>query len=111
MDNELIKGTLALVVLALLSRRAMYGYEIASTVSRETEGDFQWKEGSLYPCLHKLERDGLVVSRWEEPEGQRRRKYYALTDAGRLTLAGKSAAWTRLQRAVNTILEKYHERA
>ena len=89
----------------------MYGYEIASTVSRETDGDFQWKEGSLYPCLHKLERDGLVESRWEGPEGLRRRKYYALTDAGRAALADRTAAWARLQKAVNIVLEKHHEQA
>ena len=73
----------------------MYGYEIAATVARDTDGVFQWKEGSLYPCLHKLERDGLVASRWEQAAGERKRKYYALTEEG----AGRS-------RSKNGLLEQ-----
>ena len=62
MDSELLKGTLSLLILSLLQRRPMYGYEIVKTVCDETDGALEWKEGSLYPCLHKLERDGLVRS-------------------------------------------------
>jgi len=106
MDSELIKGTLALVILSLLSREPKYGYQIASTVARETDGDFDWKAGSLYPSLHKLEKTGLIRGEWHgEPEG-RRRKYYYLTEAGKKTLEEKTAAWNSITRAVNRILEK-----
>jgi transcriptional regulator len=106
MDSELLKGTLSLLILSLLSRRAMYGYELAATVQADTDGAFVWREGSLYPSLHKLEADGLVEGTWEEKEGGRRRKYYHLTKAGRAALKEKAAAWAELTRAVGQILEK-----
>src|SRR5205823_7294175 len=80
MDTELLKGTLSLLILSLLSRKAMYGYEIAATVHRDTDGTFTWREGSLYPSLHKLEADGLVAGQWEEKETGRKRKYYHITE-------------------------------
>jgi PadR family transcriptional regulator PadR len=104
MDTELVKGTLSLVILSLLSRKPMYGYEIVTTVREETDGAFQWKEGSLYPSLHKLERSGLVRGRWEGGPG--RRRYYHLTQAGRAALAEKSTSWAQLCRAIRRVLEK-----
>ena len=90
MDPELIKGTLTLLVLKLVSRRPLYGYAIAETVREYTDGAFSWTEGSLYPCLHKLESAGLIDSRWEGDPGTRRRKYYAITPAGRKVLAAEN---------------------
>jgi len=109
MDTELVKGTLSLLILSLLSRKAMYGYEIVTTVSEDTSGTFQWKEGSLYPSLHKLERAGLIRGQWEGESGRRRRKYYHLTEAGRVALAEKKQSWAQLSRAVGQVLEKTHE--
>ena len=111
MDTELLKGTLSLLILSLLSRKAMYGYEIAATVHRDTDGAFTWREGSLYPSLHKLEADGLVVGEWEEKETGRKRRYYHITDQGRKSLAEKERSWAELCRAVNGILEKSHGQA
>ena len=88
MDTELLKGTLSLLILSLLSRKAMYGYEIAATVHRDTDGAFTWREGSLYPNLHKLEADGLIVGEWEEKETGRKRRYYKITRSGRTALKG-----------------------
>jgi len=109
MDTELVKGTLSLLILSLLSRRPMYGYEIAMTVARETGGAFQWKEGSLYPALHRLERDALIRGEWQGEPGGRRRKYYALTDGGREALRERIAHWGQLHQAVNQVLEKSNE--
>ena len=106
MDTELVKGTLSLLILALLSRRAMYGYEIAATVHRDTDGTFTWREGSLYPSLHKMEADGLIVGQWEEKETGRKRRYYHITRKGREALKGKVQSWGELCRAVTRILEK-----
>jgi len=106
MDSELVKGTLALLILALLSRKSMYGYELAATVHRDTDGAFTWREGSLYPNLHKLEQGGLIVGEWEEKETGRKRRYYKITRSGRAALAEKVQAWHDLARAVNGILEK-----
>src|SRR2546423_831938 len=105
MDSELVKGTLALLILSLLGRKRMYGYELASTVHRETDGAFTWKEGSLYPSLHKLQADGLIEGQWEDNQTARRRRYYRITKKGRALLAEKIRDWDQLQRAVNRVLE------
>ena len=106
MDTELLKGTLALLILSLLNRKAMYGYEIAATVHRDTNGAFTWREGSLYPSLHKMEAEGLIVGRWEEKETGRKRRYYHITKKGREALRDKVQSWADLCEAVNRILEK-----
>jgi PadR family transcriptional regulator len=110
MDTELIKGTLTLLILSLLSRKPMYGYEIVATVKEETGGAFEWKAGSLYPSLHKLENEGLVSAEWEGEAGTRRRKYYHITDAGRAALGEKNESWRQVSQAVNQILENSDER-
>ena len=106
MDTELLKGTLSLLILSLLSRKSMYGYEIAATVHRDTDGAFTWREGSLYPNLHKMEADGLIVGEWEEKETGRKRRYYRITKKGREALREKVQSWKDLYQAVNQILEK-----
>jgi PadR family transcriptional regulator PadR len=106
MDTELLKGTLSLLILSLLSRKSMYGYEIAATVHRDTDGTFAWREGSLYPSLHKMEANGLITGEWEEKETGRKRRYYRITKDGRAALRGKVQSWTELFHAVNRILEK-----
>jgi len=111
MDTELLKGTLSLLIMSLLSRKPMYGYELATTVGLDTHGAFEWKEGSLYPALHKLEKEGLIRSKWQGKPGTRRRKYYHLTEAGRKELAQKSESWNQLCRAVGQVLEKSNERS
>ena len=109
MDTELIKGTLSLLILSLLKRKAMYGYELAATVKQETDGAFEWKAGSLYPSLHKLEKDGLVRAQWQgKPEG-RQRKYYHLTETGEAILAEKIKAWASISQAVDQVLERPNE--
>ncbi|HEV3237641.1 MAG TPA: PadR family transcriptional regulator [Gemmataceae bacterium] len=106
MDSELLKGTLSLLILSLLSRKAMYGYEIAATVHRDTNGTFTWREGSLYPNLHKLQAEGMIVGEWEEKETGRKRRYYHITPKGKKALAEKVNSWSQLCQAVNCILEK-----
>lgn len=106
MDAELIKGTLSLIILSLLSRRPMYGYEIVTTVKEETGGVFEWKAGSLYPSLHKLEKGGMIRGQWEGEPDSRQRKYYHITEAGRTALAEKETSWAQLYGAVNQIMEK-----
>jgi PadR family transcriptional regulator, regulatory protein PadR len=111
MDTELLKGTLSLLILSLLSRRAMHGYEIAATVHRDTDGAFTWREGSLYPNLHKLEAGGLIAGEWEEKETGRKRRYYHITPAGRAALQEKLQAWNELCQAIGRVLEKSHGQA
>ncbi len=106
MDAELLKGTLSLLILSLLSRKSMYGYEIAATVHKDTDGAFTWREGSLYPNLHKLEADGFITGAWEEKETGRKRRYYRLTKKGKDALREKVQSWTELRQAVECVLEK-----
>jgi PadR family transcriptional regulator, regulatory protein PadR len=110
MDTELFKGTLALLILSMLSRKPMYGYELATSVHRLSGGAFTFKEGSLYPSLHKLQAEGLLTGEWEEgpsAEGPgRKRRYYHITAKGRAALAEKVASWKELCSGVNHILEK-----
>jgi DNA-binding PadR family transcriptional regulator len=118
MDTELLKGTLSLLILSLLQRKAMYGYEIAATVHKDTAGAFTFKEGSLYPSLHKLEAEGLIVGQWEEAPagdggeggtgGGRKRRYYHLTPKGKGALREKVDSWNELVKAVSAVLEKRH---
>ena len=81
-NKELMHGSVEVVILKLLSEHDMYGYEMIKTVNERSNGYFQWREGSLYPCLHKLESDGLVNSYSREGNGKIRR-YYTLTNSGR----------------------------
>jgi DNA-binding PadR family transcriptional regulator len=84
----------------------MSGYELAATVHRDTDGAFQWREGSLYPSLHKLEQSGLITGEWEEKETGRKRRYYHITKDGRAALKEKLESWSDLCAAVHQILEK-----
>ena len=111
MDTELVKGTLSLLILSLLTRSSMYGYEIAATVHRETDGAFTWREGSLYPALHKLQADGLIAGEWEEKETGRKQRYYKITSKGRTAFREKQQSWSALCQAVDRILENSHGQA
>jgi PadR family transcriptional regulator PadR len=106
-SQELIKGTVVPVVLALLKDGARYGYEMCQAVEARTNGALRWSEGTLYPVLHKLEADGLVRAQWRDAgaaEGGRRRRYYALTGAGRRELKRRSAEWKTFADAVGHML-------
>jgi len=103
-DPDLVRGTLNTMLLEVISRRPMYGYEICKTVNARTDGYFNLREGSLYPALHKLEQEGLLKSFWEQTDRGRRRKYYEITDAGVKTLAAKRRDWSEFAAAVERVL-------
>lgn len=107
-SQDLIRGSIVPIVLAMLKDRPMYGYEIVKLVNARTNGRLEWKEGTLYPALHRLEADKLISSRWETAaEGQgagRPRKYYAITRKGLAELAARAEEWREFSTAVNAIL-------
>lgn len=103
-DSSLIKGSVDLIILHMLNKRAMYGYEIISTVNDLTDGRFTWKEGSLYPALHRLEINKLISGKWQVKDGERPRKYYSLTSKGVKALAVKAEQWTEFAETVNSLL-------
>ena len=103
MDTKLLNGTLEMMMLEVLSQGPSYGYEIVQTVLSRSGGQFELKEGSLYPALHRLERQKLLSSYWTEHEG-RRRKYYKLSAAGRKALAARRQEWQAFAQGVNGVL-------
>jgi len=104
-DREFLKGSVSLLLLNLLSRGAMYGYEIFQEASRRSAQAFEFKEGTLYPALHQLEKKGLIQSEWRTGENGRERKYYALTPKGRKSARDYEKQWVHLTGAVNAVLE------
>jgi PadR family transcriptional regulator PadR len=103
-DKEMVKGSIVPIVLELLRKQEMYGYEMVKDVARRTEERLEWKEGTLYPCLHRLEADGLVRSRWREAPSGKSRKYYRITRKGVAVLEKRKAEWVEFARAVNVFL-------
>ncbi len=103
-DKELTRGSTTILVLSLLERKAMYGYEMIKEAEALSEGVFQFREGTLYPVLHSLESSGLIESFWSEGVTARRRKYYRLTSVGVKQLCDKRKEWTTFTKAVNSII-------
>lgn len=102
--QDYLKGGLALLILATLRDGPAHGYGLARTIERRTENALQLREGTLYPALHALERDELIVSAWETPAGGRERKVYRLTPAGEKKLDEWSQGWQEFVAAVGRVL-------
>ena len=102
--DQVIKGTVQLTIMALLERRPMYGYEIIQHVNAETDGQFQWREASLYPALYRLEEQKMVAGEWRLGSGKRRRKYYSLSKEGRKALAHQRREWLRISSLVTQLV-------
>ncbi len=106
MDNqrELLKGSTDSLLLALLAEEPMYGYQLVKELERRSQGYFHFREGTLYPALHRLEKDGLVKADWRPaPSGQQRR-YYFITEDGNHALETRLSLWEGFARAVAQVL-------
>jgi len=104
MDSRLLWGMLDMLILDVVSRGPTYGYRIAQTVMSQSKGYFDLKEGSLYPALHRMERQKWLSSYWEDVDEGRRRKFYKLTPAGRRTLDAKREEWSKFASSVESVL-------
>ena len=103
--KELLKGNTNALLLSLVAERPMYGYQIIKELEKRTDSYFQFKEGTLYPALHRLENAGLVYAKWETlPTGQDRR-YYFITPKGRQVLAEMLSTWQDFSRAVDLVIQ------
>lgn len=100
---EALRGHLDLLLLAALARGPGHGYALIERLRDDSDGAFDFPEGTIYPALHKLEADQLVVSRWAEAVG-RRRRVYRLTRRGRSLLARRRTAWRDFVRAVDAVV-------
>ena len=104
LDKQLLKGTIPLLALSLLAKRDHYGYDLIKAMDAGSHGAFRFSEGTLYPVLHGLERDGRLTSVWEKAGG-RKRKYYRITDKGRAELAERGEQWALFTASVAAILK------
>ncbi|MFC1660977.1 PadR family transcriptional regulator [Gemmatimonadota bacterium] len=102
--HDVMRGTLDLLVLRVLSLEPMHGWGISERIQHLSQDVFQVTQGSLYPALHRLEKRGLVTSYWGASENNRRAKYYRLTKAGKKGLATEEEGWDRFLLAVQAVL-------
>lgn len=102
---DVLQGTLDMLVLKTLQLEAMHGWGITERIEQWSEHILQLGQGTLYPALYRLERQGLITSSWKVTENNRRARYYALTAAGRRHYDTELAQWRRISRAVNLILD------
>jgi len=104
-NNDVLQGTLALLVLKTLARGSMHGYGITRHIQLVSKDILRVEEGSLYPALHRMEQEGWISAEWGITENNRRARYYQLTANGRKQLAEEEKNWARLAQAVAHVLQ------
>ncbi|MBQ1083057.1 PadR family transcriptional regulator [Nocardiopsis sp. B62] len=104
-DKDLVAASATPLVLGILSEGESYGYAIVKRVNELSDGRMTWTDGMLYPLLHRLERNGLVRASWGRSEAGRRRKHYAITDAGLEALAQRREQWSVVADALRQVWE------
>ena len=102
---ELMKGSSESLLLCLIGQQPMYGYQIIKELERKSQGYFKFKEGTLYPALHRLEKAGLITGKWQMLPSGRQRRYYYITDKGHRLLEVKRSQWQDFLRAMNMIIQ------
>lgn len=108
LDKGLLGGSTVLMLLSLLHRKDMYGYEIIRELELISENVFSFKEGTLYPVLHRMENGNLVKSYQKEAENGKKRKYYAITQQGEKRLAREREQWSVFSASVNRVIGGEH---
>lgn len=102
--DELLPGTLDMMILKTLIRGEMHGYDIAESIQQISDEVLRVDEGALYQALHRMELRGLLHSKWGLSENNRRAKFYALTAVGRKQLVSEAQRWSRLSLAVSRVM-------
>ena len=103
-NKELLKGSTTILILSLLNKKDMYGYEMIKDIEIKSRNVFSFKEGTLYPILHTLENENYVESYWDSSHGYRKRKYYKITAIGKKLLSEKEKEWKLFSSTVNSVL-------
>jgi len=106
--HDLMKGSSDSLLLCMIGQQPMYGYQIIKELEIRSHGYFQFKEGTLYPALHRLERAGLILGEWQTLPSGRRRRYYYITDKGSRLLVEKRSQWQDFLTAMNQIIQPAH---
>ena len=103
-QTDALRGSLDLLVLETLSLAPMHGWGISQRVQQSSEGLLEVNQGSLYPALQRLEKDGLITSEWGTTDNNRRARYYRLTAAGRRALGDELESWRRFAAGLEAVL-------
>ena len=103
LNRELKKGSAELMILSLLEARPRHGYDISKLIEARSDGALSFHVASLYPLLYRLEKRDWIKGRWVEKAGQRRRRYYRLTVAGRKVLAAQRSTWESFVAAIHRV--------
>jgi PadR family transcriptional regulator PadR len=103
-NEELLKGTLEMLILQAIERAPMHGWGIAERIEQSSRDVFRLQTGTLYPSLHRLLRKGWIAAEWRTSDNNRRARYYRLTPSGRKRLDEARASWQRTSVAINRIL-------
>ena len=101
---DALRGSLDLLILKTLSLSAMHGWGISQRVPQMSDGEFAMNQGSLYPALQRLEKDGLFTSEWGVTDNNRQARYYRITAAGRRALGREIESWKRFAAALDAVL-------
>lgn len=104
-SKELIGASTRLLILATLAREANYGYAIIKSINDEANGLFVWQEGTVYPLLHKLEKEGCLRTQWQQADTGRKRKYYYITATGRDMLEDGAEHWKGFHQMIQSLSE------
>jgi DNA-binding PadR family transcriptional regulator len=102
--RELLKGSTDTLLLSLINFQPLYGYQIIKDLEKRSRGYFLFKEGTLYPALHRLEKAGLIRSQWEKLSNGQERRYYYITEKGQKALIERLDTWRDFYTAVNMIM-------
>jgi len=103
-ETDALRGSLDLLVLKTLSLAPMHGWGISQRVQQVTDGALEVNQGSLYPALQRLEKEGLIASEWGTTDNNRRARYYRLTASGRRALGEELASWRRVAAGLEVVL-------
>jgi PadR family transcriptional regulator, regulatory protein PadR len=103
-NRELVKGSTSLIMLQLLNERDMYGYELVKELEHRSDNGLSVKEGTLYPALHKLEKQEYIECYWQGQEKGPARKYYRITEAGKEVLHEKTREWQDFVKVMNKVI-------
>lgn len=104
-ERELLKGVAPMAVLQILSRGAMYGYELSKALEQSSNGILTLGHGTLYPLLYNLEAKGLILAEWETSKNGRERRYYSITGDGKKHLAARREEWEQLSSAIRMVFD------
>jgi len=105
MDKEILKGSIDILILSIICKQDIYGYEIAKCIKEKSEGLYSMGEGTLYPALKRLEEKELIESYWQKNEFSGKRKYYKITDIGKENLSEKLWQWNKVTSLINIFKE------